>query len=332
MTPVMQLTDTAVAFELKRLLEAVKAEIRREKRGEVDYETAFLEPEETACGPADLMKILGRSVKRLREHDENEEPERLLKAARSAGWLSYRADPVSKKLIRCDEEDWMQGKQEEVGERSHRHPGEWWNERYSWVGEDGEPCKPNYKQCGNGVEAPEYMRDEFPEQKPNEKTRLHCLTGKKKVTLPCLDLTGDDEDMTFPEVAQNLVPAEFLKTQRAKFEAARLRIIMRKDDGAEANDKSKRGKRKLDKKVLRAKTKRKLVRKRKSLQLKNYLAELRARHAEGYSVRQLIASHIPDVGTEVKVTDAEVTAALAKRSEAPISFWTIDPLPLFPPP
>ena len=55
------------------------------------------------------MRILGRSWKRMREQDEVEEPQRLLKAARMCGWLSYRADPARKVLIRCDEEDWMKG-------------------------------------------------------------------------------------------------------------------------------------------------------------------------------------------------------------------------------
>jgi hypothetical protein len=44
--------------------------------------------------------------------------------------------------------------------------------------------------------------------------------------------------------------------------------------------------------------------------MREFLQELRARAAEGYSVRQLIKSHIPDVGGEIKVSAAEVTAAL----------------------
>ena len=56
-------------------------------------------------------------------------------------------------------------------------------------------------------------------------------------------------------------------------------------------------------------------------------------------MRQLIAGHIPDVGSEVKVTDVEVTAALKKRGEVeifilgkPNNFLTIGPLPLLTPP
>ena len=126
--------------------------------------------------------------------------------------------------------------------------------------------------------------------------------GPKKVTLACVDLT--DTDMTFPEVAKHLAPAEFLKTQREKFEAARMRALTMAEGG--------RGNKMLrvPSKILRAKARRKLVLKKRRGQLKDFLSELRSRQAEGYSARQLIKSHIPDIGSEVQVNDAEVTAAL----------------------
>ena len=143
------------------------------------------------------------------------------------------------------------------------------------------------------------------EQGPNEVTRLHCLRGKKQVCLPCVEI--DEEGLEFSEVAKGLIPAEFLRTQREKFEAARLRAIT-----------SKHGKmrkahlrvQRLDLKALRAKTRRKLVRRKKRCQMKEFLAEVRSRADEGYSTRQLMSSLIPGIGTEVKVADSEVTAAL----------------------
>ena len=145
MTPVMQITDVAVAFLLKKWIEATKAELRREKRGNKDFEAAAFEgnPNEMKSGAEDLMRILGRSWKMMREQDEDEQPERLLKAARMCGWLSYRADPVRKVLIRCDEEDWTKGRAEELPETSARHPLSWWDERYKWIDEEGEPRKPD---------------------------------------------------------------------------------------------------------------------------------------------------------------------------------------------
>ena len=61
---------------------------------------------------------------------------------------------------------------------------------------------------------------------------------------------------------------------------------------------------------------RKLLRKKMNAEMKEFRHELRARKSEGYSVRQLIKSHIPDIGTEVKIADSEVTTALRKHQVA----------------
>ena len=74
----------------------------------IEFAVAALEanPNETRCDAGDLMRILGRSWLKLKHQDEVVEPNRLLKATRACGWLSYRADPVRKALVRCDEEEW----------------------------------------------------------------------------------------------------------------------------------------------------------------------------------------------------------------------------------
>ena len=61
---------------------------------------------------------------------------------------------------------------------------------------------------------------------------------------------------------------------------------------------------------------RKLLRKKAKQSMKKFIAELRARSDEGYSMRQLIKSHIPAIGDEEKIGETEVTAALAKREVA----------------
>ena len=52
------------------------------------------------------------------------------------------------------------------------------------------------------------------------------------------------------------------------------------------------------------------MRKKRKAQIKDFLVEVRARADEGYSTRQLVRSLIPDIGTELKIADSEVTAAL----------------------
>ena len=75
--------------------------------------------------------------------------------------------------------------------------------------------------------------------------------------------------------------------------------------------------RKLDKKVVRAMVKQRLRTKKRRSELKEFLSEMRARKDEGYSVRQLIKSHIPDIGTEMKIPASEVTEAM-KQDEVHI--------------
>ena len=132
MTAVMQVTDTAVSFELKKYMEAVKAEMRAKKVGEATWETACAKAEavkELSCTHKDMLYLIGESLSRLRHNDENVDPDRLLRAMRSAGWLRYRGDPSTKKLVRCDEEWWLRDRVQELPEQSHRHPATWWLER-----------------------------------------------------------------------------------------------------------------------------------------------------------------------------------------------------------
>ena len=61
-----------------QITEATKAELRREKRGNKDFEAAAFEdnPSETKCGAEDLMRILGWSWMRMRAEDEDEQSQR----------------------------------------------------------------------------------------------------------------------------------------------------------------------------------------------------------------------------------------------------------------
>ena len=77
---------------------------------------------------------------------------------------------------------------EDEDEQTQRHPHAWWDERYKWINEEGEPRKPDYKTCGRNVLGLEYMRDEFPEQGPNEMARLHCLMGQKEGVFDCVEI------------------------------------------------------------------------------------------------------------------------------------------------
>ena len=284
MTPVCQVTDVGVAGVLKKKCEAVKQEVRRAKRGEGHVEAAYRDAgkAEVRGSNEDLLKIVGEGFRRMKEEDEDARPTRLLQVTRACGWLSYQADPVRKVLVRTDEQDWFKGREEELAEVSNRHPHSWWRARYKW--RDGEePLRPDYKRCGKSVRGVEYMKDEFPEDKPHAEYKLNCLIGKKVVRNQDVDLTGDD--MTFGEVGSQLIPDTFLRTQRERYEEARLRALVKATKPKEMRSK------KLLTKMRRHKMRVKLKNKARRAALNEFLKEVRARKAEGYSVEQLMKSH-----------------------------------------
>ena len=322
MTAVMQLTDTSVAFSLKRHVEAVKAEVRRLKRGQADWETVWGDEgrKELRCESKDLLWILTEAWRRMKHEDEVEDPDRLLRAARRAGWLSYRGDPVRKCLVRADEEAWTQGRlgHEDLGEVSHRHPQSWWAGRYSWL-EGGEPVRPQWtKSAGFGVSGLQSMRDEFPEQAPREEVGLKCLNLGRgvKIDLHSVEIGEDDNGkepiMTFGKMGEELIPEVFLRTQRELREAAKLRAMLSRAEP------KKWFRTRLSKQASRLRVKTKLKNMKRKAHMKSFLEEVRAHQDSGYSCEQLLRSFVPDIGGEIKVSAAEVKASMEREESI---FW-----------
>ena len=83
--------------------------------------------------------------------------------------------------------------------------------------------------------------------------------------------------------------------------------------------------RKMSNKFKRDRMRKKLKRKARNVALRGFVKEVKARRTEGYSMRQLLDSHIPDIGVEVKVRESEVSHALrvkeATESERKSKNW-----------
>ena len=75
---------------------------------------------------------------------------------------------------------------------------------------------------------------------------------------------------------------------------------------------SERTRRKVTSKMKRERMRKKLRRAARNAALKDFMREVKIRQGEGYSAAQLIASHIPDIGAEVRVSEGEVSGALRK--------------------
>ena len=190
-----------------------------------------------------------------------------------------------------------------------RNPGG--DERYRWLDEAGEPRTPEWQHKRTRSGGPAFQVDEFPEQSPNEKTRLNCLQGAKQVILPCFEI--DEPDWDFGELESQVTPAEFLRTQRELLAAAHLRAM------TAARLKERRGQvRKLSRAALRAQVRRKVTRSRNKASMQEFAAEVRRRKAEGYSDRQILHSLTPKVGRDRPVPASEVTIALKAHE---VSLW-----------
>ena len=120
--------------------------------------------------------------------------------------------------------------------------------------------------------------------------------------------------MTFDGMSCVLTAA-FLKTQRELKVAASMRAIV---TGKEAKRPRMQ---KLSKKQERAQMRNKLRRNKKRAMMKAFVAEIRKRREEGYSVKQLVSSHIPDIGVEAKIDEKEVSAALKAKDW--LVAWTL---------
>ena len=133
--------------------------------------------------------------------------------------------------------------------------------------------------------------------------------GKKEI-LHSVDLGEVPEDpsaavMTFGTLADELMPEEFLKSQRELRAEAKLRAILSRDPG--------RGRLKLGKQALRLRARTRLRNAKRRGQMRSFLQEVHFRHKQGYSEDQLLRSFVPDVGDEVKITEAEVTEEVGRQ-------------------
>ena len=133
MTPVMQLTGTDVTAVMKKASEVKKMEILTEKR-----ERAQARGEKSpngSCSKVDMLRIClagHAAAEKL-----NAETNNLLAGVRRNGFLRWKPDVKSGRLVRADEA--YPKMKTDMPERSHRLPESWWVRRGGAGFEGGEP-------------------------------------------------------------------------------------------------------------------------------------------------------------------------------------------------
>ena len=158
--------------------------------------------------------------------------------------------------------------------------------RYTWVNE--EP-KPDFTTCGQSVRGCEYTMDEFLEEKHGEPVLLHCVIGKREVTLHDIGLTSDYEVMTFgdmyhsPEIVAKGVrvdPVHVLKTHFEHRVGAKTKVFVEARRG-QLNPFEKKN---LCAQANRKTMRRHLIRLKMKDDMRSFLPEAHLRKVLGYSL------------------------------------------------
>ena len=167
-----------------------------------------------------------------------------------------------------------------------------------------------------------YMSDEFPEQGPNEFVQLNCMPGKKPVLEPQIDLSLPDEQLTFGPLGSNMedehgnlsLPAAWVKTQQELRREYKRKLSEKDIEDAAADKAPKKKATKLSQAAREAKARNRLKHRKKREALREFRREALIRQTEGYSKDQMLLSHMPDIGRQVTVSQAEVKEFMKQQA------------------
>lgn len=289
MTPVMQLTDTHVAAYMKRASDEKKREILREKRDQA--EARHEKFADTTCSKLDMLRVC------LAGHEQieklNGEKKMLLSGLRQTGWLRWKPDLKSGRLVRVDEV--YPEMKKEMPERSHRIPESWWGMRDAGGYEGrGKPEAPSVKELGRWVKSEADLMDEFPAQAPDEKIKLDAWDEYKKCHEGAPEVEIDLEGVADDEMKE-LRPAAMRMAMKAVEEARLEKYLTDPEKPMMIGDAKSAGKMMRKKKLskIKARCKRRLVRKLRAEDIRDWRAEA-VSYMGRYSRSQLMRALVPE--------------------------------------
>ena len=213
MTPVLQLTDTDIAFILKQCAEIRKREIARELRAAAKAEGEMAVLDDLSL--ENILKIAGRAHKGVQE--KVADTKLVLAGLRRNRMLSWRPDLKTGKLIRSDEQSWAK----ELPEGSHRQREEWSVDRYKWLDADGKPEYPDWTVVDNAKDVADLAETDYCSKEQQHQQDYTVQIGGKKITIPVCEIVADHQSL----VPENELD-DFLdpKARRLKMEAAKQQI------------------------------------------------------------------------------------------------------------
>ncbi len=221
MTPVLQLTDTDIAFILKRFVDREKEEIARDFRA-----VARLAGERCVynnLNHEDTLRLIQNACRDL-EFDAKK-TDVVLCGLRRNGMLAYRpdfkrnengtVDYSEGKFIKAHEQDWA--KEKPMG--SHRMLDEWHEDRFEFLDAETRRPKPaDWTQISGATKEADLAELDYCSKEKKHQEDHTIVMGGKIIKIPVIDIFADKQCM-IPEDEMN----DFLnpKQRRLKEQAAR---------------------------------------------------------------------------------------------------------------
>ncbi len=149
-TPLMQITDTALAKPAKDAMRAEKEKLREELILKAQQENVEAK---LVCKEPEILRVAVAMHEAMLQL--NEKTEVVLKEARKTGWLSYR--PFNKKLMKAEGQRWTA----KMLEGSYKLDDTYWQHRYNGLDPDGRPVLPDKTNPSLPLAAGDLQLDPF---------------------------------------------------------------------------------------------------------------------------------------------------------------------------
>ena len=215
MTPCGQLTDTDLAFPAQAGARRKKTEIMNRQR---DAHLAS-NPSETGtyrCTAQDMLEIA------IAAHDAmvrlNEVDDIVLKGLRRNGEFAWRPDSERNRLVRSDTQAWAVGKPE----GSHRLRPDWFEDRYSWLDDQGRPQREQLELMSLKKKTVEEMlHTDSPIVASEFLSDYQVTRGGQQITIPVVSLDFEGADLFEQELLSDITfktPRQRRLDRRAAFQ------------------------------------------------------------------------------------------------------------------
>ena len=223
MTPVLQLTDTDVAFPLKAAAERAKAELSREMRREAELRKTRAS---FVCGVREIVKIAAEAHAAIVQM--NAKVNLVLAGLRRNAMLVWRPDALTGKLYECSHEDWC--KDLKIG--NHRMKSSWLDGRTSWLDESGKPTRADWSRSEHARTEADLAEADYVDHELGKLLNGEVVLGGKKLEVADILIDCDDQSLfTDADAVLSLKPKlrRLLETKLSMKDnsSAKLRTVQR---------------------------------------------------------------------------------------------------------